>query len=189
MSGRGAEIRALKACWSCWVDVVELFARERIGRHRVNPEAYRMLHKDLLEQCRSLARSGGDGDSAFYSRLEELAQPWISSAVLARAEPEILGDLLSRCRDAQRRLGGRRWLSTGSHQTVSVILMLLFGVMAIAIVMSATDTYQPALERLREALSQAVLAAKRTSELERLLLASLAVIAFGIVAVGRTARR
>src|SRR3954467_5690149 len=103
---RLTDLAALRKHWGLWTAVVELFARRRRARRRVNPREYEALHRGLLAACRVLAETGDEGKRPFYQRLEELARPWLAPLVLERTDREILFDLLGRCRGAARALGG-----------------------------------------------------------------------------------
>ena len=80
-----AELATLKRCWRRWTAVVNLFARRRGARHRVDPRAYDTLHKELLEACRAQEGTADEAGRAFYESLEDLAQPWLSVRVLEAA--------------------------------------------------------------------------------------------------------
>jgi hypothetical protein len=106
------DLDTLRRCWRRWTAVVELFAKHRRGRRRVDPGAYAALHGELLAACRSLAGRTEGELAAFYRELEALAQPWLSPEVLARADGRLLADLLRRCRKKAHGLGGSgpaRW--------------------------------------------------------------------------------
>jgi hypothetical protein len=106
-SGGSTELVALRARWRRWTAIVELFANRRRGRGRVDPQAYRALHRELTERCRSLAASADEPARSSYQTLENLVQPWLNPGVFAKADREILDDLLARCRRAERELGER----------------------------------------------------------------------------------
>src|SRR3954469_7173177 len=101
------EKKALQKCWARWVKIVELFARRRVSRKRVDPQAYLVLHRELMSNCRSLAASTNDVEATFYRYLEELVQPWLNLDVFAWDERDILFDLLIRCQQPETQLRGR----------------------------------------------------------------------------------
>jgi hypothetical protein len=110
MSGepRATELASLRRCWRRWTRIVELATRQRGARYHVDARAYANLHKELIQACRTLKATPDEAKRAFYDGLENLAQPWLTLNVLERSEQEILFDLLLRCRQAERELGGRR---------------------------------------------------------------------------------
>src|SRR4051812_4508289 len=108
---RASGSEALRDCWRRWTVIVDLFARGRPARRRVDPAVYNTLHRELLTTCRSLADSAGEESRAYYERLEELARPWLSPKTLAHADREILDGLLARCRAVEAELGGQSWFS------------------------------------------------------------------------------
>src|SRR6516165_6932333 len=77
---------ALRQSWCRWTETVELFARRRVGRKRVDPQAYAALHRDIIRGCRACAASANDVEAAFYRYLEDLAQPWLDPSILSRAD-------------------------------------------------------------------------------------------------------
>jgi hypothetical protein len=98
---------ALAKLWHRWTTVVEQFATQKRGRHRLSGPAYSALHQDLLQTCRCLADTADKQGRGIYKNLESLAQPWMSPIALAKADLEVLSDLLRRCRQAERELAGR----------------------------------------------------------------------------------
>jgi hypothetical protein len=107
---RSIQNKALRKTWRSWTETVELFARRRRARKRVDPQTYVKLHRELLEKCRALAAAANDVEAVFYRYLEDLAGPWLDPAVLSRADRDILFDLVLRCRQVDEQLGGRSWL-------------------------------------------------------------------------------
>ncbi len=95
---------ALRKHLDRWLSIVELYARRRPGRRRVEPAAYAALHRALLAAC----RAPGTWEPARREALDRLVAPWLSTVTLARADRELLADLLARLRALQRELGGRR---------------------------------------------------------------------------------
>jgi hypothetical protein len=105
--GGPAELGALRARWRRWTAVVALFANRHRGRRRVDPRAYGEVHRALTEACRTLAAGGEEHGRDYFRGLEGLVQPWLDTSVLAKADREILVDLLARCRKVEKELGGR----------------------------------------------------------------------------------
>src|SRR3954453_20371674 len=104
---RGAPRDMLRARWGRWTGIVEAFARRRPSRRRVDPAGYGALRRDLLADCRAAAEAAGPAGAAGLEDLESLVRPWLCPEALARADREILEGLLARCREIERRLGGR----------------------------------------------------------------------------------
>jgi hypothetical protein len=96
--------------WQQWVKLMELFATRSPLRLRVADQDYGPLHRRLLESCRSLANESEGDRQRFYQSLAELAQPWLSLAVLAQTDRKILMDLLECCRRAEREASSRKRL-------------------------------------------------------------------------------
>jgi hypothetical protein len=124
--GQSPEKKTLRKCWCRWTGIVELFARRRVGRKRVDPRAYVGLHRDVINQCRGLGAAANEEEAAFYRYVEDLAQPWLTLDVLARAEREILFDLLIRCRGVEAQLAHRSPYRTFLARAMPVLLAALF---------------------------------------------------------------
>src|SRR4051794_31796911 len=92
--GETPEYAALRDRWRRWTEVVELFARRRRARHRVDPRSYRALHAGVIESCRSASATADGPRRALCRDLENLAQPWLTTGALARADRDLLLDLL-----------------------------------------------------------------------------------------------
>jgi hypothetical protein len=119
----------LRKNWREWADIVEAFARR--SDHEVNPEAYRALYNDLLEDCRSHAAAAGPSWADFFRSLEHTVKPWLNPETLGLADPGLLQALLQRCREVERRLSGRRGAWGLAHYAAALILAVgpLLGVL------------------------------------------------------------
>ena len=104
---KSPERKALQESWGRWVKIVDLFARRRVARRRVDPQVFVALHRELIKNCRALAASANDVDAVFYRYLEELVQPWLNVDTLVHADRDILFDLLLRCQQVEEELQGR----------------------------------------------------------------------------------
>jgi hypothetical protein len=186
--GGAPEAVALRTCWRRWVSVVELFARRRPARRRVDPKTYGILHKELIQKCRSLAASADEVESVFYRYLEDLAQPWLTPAILARADREILTDLLVRCRQAENQLGGRTWAQSVLRVVIPLLLVSFFVFVGLVGLGIADQAGFPILNWLRSWSDDVWFAVKRSSDVERLSVAGFVLIVISIFAVMRTAR-
>ncbi len=182
------DVSALRRPWRQWAAAVELFARRRRGRRRVDPRAYQAVHGELLAACRALAASCEGEQRARCQRLEEMVRPWMSCRVLELAEAEILLDLLARCRQAEREWGlrtradaARRWLGPG---------LALLAALAAAGFLAATANWLllPAWGWLKDWLHVTWLGVKRSSDLELLGVGGVLVVLVAIYVVSRAAR-
>jgi len=109
--------------------VVASYSGRSWRRGGIEPDAYLDLHAKLLAGCRALAAAGG-AEREFYDALAELARPWVSLAVLARTDREILSHLWERCREADRRLHGHR-PRTGPTWSAKPLLLVMAGMAAL----------------------------------------------------------
>jgi hypothetical protein len=137
--------------WSRWTAIVELFARRRRSRRRLDPGAYTTLRNELIAACRSLAETERDGElRSYYTALEDTVRPWLSLRVLARTDREILFTLLSRCREVERELTGRRWKPEWPS-TFAPAPMIAAGVVVLGLAWTLLGSVLPALVALRDA--------------------------------------
>lgn len=105
---RNVELETLRDCWGRWTGVVELFARRRAARRHIESRGYRELYQELIAACDALVIVSEGETRAFYQRIKDLVRPWLSLPVLARADREILYDLMHRFEDIDHRIGKRR---------------------------------------------------------------------------------
>jgi hypothetical protein len=182
------EVVALMTHWRRWTDIVDLFARRRPARRRVGSQEYAVLHKALIQDCRTLAESAGEEEAAYYRQLEDLVQPWLNPSILARADREILMDLLIRCRQVEYQLGGRPWTRTASGWAPMAVLASLFAVGLVLGIAALGGLGSSALELLRGWSTEVWIAVRRSSDIQRLSFIGLVLIIVSIVVVSRTAR-
>jgi hypothetical protein len=165
-----------------------LFARRHRACRRVDPRAYGILHKELITSCRSLAASASDVDGDLYRYLEALVQPWLSPLVLARAEREILLELVDRCREVEREFGSRFW---PLPFPLVVLLALFLSFFVFLWILGRGITAAPAstvLNALRSVSDDVWYAVTLSSDFERLCFAAVVLMVVSIAAVLRTAR-
>lgn len=178
----------MKARWCRWVDVVELFARRRPSRRRIDAEGYAVLYKELMRYCRALAESANEVEASFYRYLEELVRPWMNPGVLARSDRDILLDLLVRCRQAERQLGIRSWTRAIPDWAPRAILLSLLAAAGITLFVAGAGGWLSALDRLRGWSDDLWFAAVRSSDVERLCSIGIIMIIVSIFTVHCTAR-
>ena len=182
---------ALRRRFSRWAAIVELFARWRPARKRVDPQAYVMLHRELIASCRVLAASANEVEAVSYRYLEDLVQPWLDLAVLDRAyhaDHDILFDLLFRCKHVQAQLGSRSWIrvlrawGTPVFLGASFLAIMLLRMGRFSVVLSTM------LDRARNWSDDLSIRVNHSTDLERLFVVGLVLIMVTIYAVSRIAR-
>ena len=99
-----SDLARLRTLWHRWTACVARAAHR--NRHDPIASRYGELHQELMAACRSLAESSSGSDRVFYEGMETLAKPWLTAGCLSRADAEMLADLVLRCHDVQRHLGG-----------------------------------------------------------------------------------
>lgn len=183
-----AEVTKLRSCWNRWTAIIELFARRRPGRSRVEPRSYAALHRELLATCRALGATADEATRAHCASMEDLAGPWLTPHVLDRADREILLDLMFRCRAIRRELSGRR-LPEESGRWAG-LLLLIAGIVAAGalLVWSADGILAPAVDRLDHWAAVARVALRRSSTTDRLGVLALVVVVSSIFVASRTSR-
>ncbi len=185
---RGTGPEALRASWRRWTAIVELFARRRLARRRVDPRAYRTLHRELIAACRSLADSAGEESRAYYEGLEVLARPWLSPRILAHADPEILDSLLAHCRQVEAELGVRRRFSAIPIGAIKALLPVSALVGFLLLLWAAGVDMAPALDQARGWSDVIWFSVRRSSDMQKLALVTALVILASVYGVSRTAQ-
>jgi hypothetical protein len=102
------DLAALHRRWRLWTGMVETLAPSRTPRC-VDPREYETAHRELLQTCGALAETADESRRPFYRDLQELVQPWLTPQVLQQTDRAILTDLLDRCQQVGRQLGGGGW--------------------------------------------------------------------------------
>ena len=179
---------ALRRRFSRWAAIVELFARGRPARKRVDPQAYVTLHRELIASCRVLAASANEVEAVSYRYLEDLAQPWLDLAVLDRADRDILFDLLFRCKHVQVQLGGRSWIRVLRARGTPVFLGASFLAIMLLCMSRFSVVLSTMLDRARNWSDDLSIRVNHSTDLERLSVGGLVLIMVTIYAVSRTAR-
>jgi len=186
-----AEKIALRRRFSRWAAIVELFARGRPARKRVDPQAYVTLHRELIASCRVLAASANEVEAVSYRYLEDLAQPWLDLAVLDRADRadrDILFNLLIRCKHVQAQLGGRSWIRVLRAWGTPFFLGASFLAIMLLCMGRFSAVLSTMLDRARSWSDDLYIRVNHSTDLERLFVVGLVLIMVTIYAVLRTAR-
>lgn len=176
----------LRKRWHQWTKMIESFARRNVKSRRIDVQSYRALYEGLLEACRCrMARPDIDANGLMH-RLEELVKPWLTPDILARTDPEVLQNLLERCRKAEEELCGKsaglslaQWGAIAALSLVAVIILWCALIDAKAL---------PILRQLQEGMEAIRAFFRQTTVVQRLFLIG-ALVAFGsILVVWRTNR-
>jgi hypothetical protein len=190
MNGRspGPVRDVFRTRWSRWAAIVEAFALRRPARNRVDPIAYGALYKELIAACRTLADSADAEERAYLEDLEVLFSPWLTPRTLARADREILEGLLARCRQVERELGGRGVRFPGLARILKVSLPAIG--LAGGLVLLRDSSVDPiAVVGLARNGSDVIwIAARRSTDLQRLGVVAAVVVVASIRVVSRAAR-
>ena len=179
---------ALRRRFSRWAAIVELFARGRPARKRVDPQAYVTLHRELIASCRVLAASANEVEAVSYRYLEDLAQPWLDLAVLDREDRDILFNLLIHCKHVQAQLGGRSWIRVLRARGTPVFLGASFLAIMLLCMGRFSVVLSTMLDRARSWSDDLSIRVNHSTDLERLFVGGLVLIMVTIYAVSRTAR-
>lgn len=185
-----SDSQALKNYWRRWTVIVDLFARRRPARRRVDPIVYNALHQELIAACRARADAASEDSRAYFDGLEELARPWLNPRALANADREILDSLLARCRVVEAELGGQPWfprlLALGWIRGVLLPGLALAG--SILLLWASGVDFVAALDHAQGWSDVIWLTVKRASDLQKLAVVAALVLLASIYGVSRTAR-
>jgi len=179
---------ALGRCFHRWAANVDLFARRKAARKRVDPKAYVALHRELILHCRALAASGNEVEAVFYRYLEDLARPWLDPAVLDRADRDILFDLLIRCQQVEEQLRGRSWNRVLRTWGVPLFLGAFFFAIMLLCMGRFSVVLSTILNGTRSWSDELYFHVIHSTDAERLFVAGLVLTMVTIYVVSRTAR-
>lgn len=178
------ERRVLRRLLSRWRGVVELSARG-LGD---DPQKYAALHRELLQSCRALADASGDEPKGLYEAVEKLVRPWLRREALIQSKQDILLEVLKRCRQAERDLGGPSWWEVGRHWLRTGTATLAGGTI-LGMLVWMTVRWRVALRTLfKGARFEISMALDRLGTKERWMLAGAIAIVVVIVMLSRTAK-
>jgi hypothetical protein len=184
-SNERADLAALTRRWRQWTAVVELFARRRRARRRVNPAAYERLHRELLASCRSLAATANGSRGPLCRNLEALVGPWLTPEALERADGELRVDLLKRCRQSEREFGGRAWVWPRAAPPVLLLtLTAVLGASAVAV----RWLVLPSWPWIEDGLRQVWFAFRTANDVERALTVGVLLTVIAMLLIWRAAR-
>ena len=113
----------LRARWNRWVAIVTEVSRRKAGARRITPDAYRQLHRELMEACaRYRDADAGDGDLARTAdAMASIVEPWMHLDALTQADRNLLQDLRKRCESVT---AGRRGLSTQARSKLMRMVLI-----------------------------------------------------------------
>jgi hypothetical protein len=182
-------VLALRRLWRRWTSVVELYARRLPRSGRVNAATYRALHQDLVATCEKLAVASPNGQRPFYESLRDLAGPWLTTWTLQQSDQELLLDLLARCQQAERQLGGIDWFRSIIRPLATWLAFLVGAVISALVVWYTQPLWGSAMDKLDDSYRQFILSAKRFGALDWVLLAGTVGIVIAMFVVSRTGWR
>jgi hypothetical protein len=167
---------------------VASFADRSPRRHRVDPVAYGALRRDVIAACRAMAEASHDeGRRAYYEGLEGLVVPWLAPKSLEKADGEILGSLLERCRRAERELGGRGPRTFALVPILGAALGAMAAAGGLALLPAAGVDPVPMVGQVRDWSDSAWLAVKYSTDTQRIAAAAVGVMAVSVRFILRTA--
>ncbi|KAA5541334.1 hypothetical protein FYK55_17310 [Roseiconus nitratireducens] len=78
--------------WERWTNVIQRYLSGGKRATRISAEKYRALHDDLMRSCRQLSRT--DDKKILFTRVEHIAEPWVSLEAFSHADRPVLKGLL-----------------------------------------------------------------------------------------------
>ncbi len=146
--GQSHEIRHFAARWRRWTQIVRWFALHDKRRYNILPEEYHALQGELLDYAHHHSASADSAGFELLRAVEEMVAPWVNTEALARAQYEILLQLLRRCEEVQRLLEGRKAKRSNRHWAI-----IAFGaagiLLGIALVLGGQDVWPAAADVAR----------------------------------------
>jgi len=141
--GQAHEIRYFAARWRRWSEIVRWFALQHKRRYNVLPEEYHALQGELLEYARHHAATADPAGFQLLRAVEEMVAPWVSPEAFARADREVLLQLLSRCEEVQRLVEGRGARRSNRRRAI-VMLGAAAILIGVVLVMGSQDLWPAA---------------------------------------------
>ena len=174
-----------KSDWRRWTAIVELIARTGSAHHALDRREYQALYQRLITASRELAGAVDEAARSVYQKVEATVRPWMAPQVLERADGEILGDLLDRCRRIDQELGGRNRIFP--RALTRVFLFIAASAVAFAILWT-TQSQWSQLVALQDGARGLWHSFLRSGDLEKILAFGVLAILFSIYNISRTAR-
>jgi len=184
--GQVHEIRYFAARWHRWTEIVRWFALQDKRRYNVLAEEYHALQGELLEYARHHAATADSAGFELLRGVEDMVAPWVNPEALARADREILLQLLRRCEEVQRLLEGRK--GRRSNRSWAIIALGAAAILlGIALVLGRQDVWPAAAGLVR--WPQRFVANVKDWSVERKLLLVGAVISVLLIVMLRSSAR
>jgi hypothetical protein len=179
--------KAVKTDWHRWTCIVDVLASGRSVRAPIGIEEYRELYRRLTTHCRELAGSAEGAERKLRETMIATVRPWLSPQALERADREILGFLLQRCRRIERALGVRTGVLTLLRRAAPLFLAPAISVLVV-VAWTLNNPHISPVGAVRFRWAMLWLSLRRASDLEKLCLAGIILILVSIYTVSRTAR-
>jgi hypothetical protein len=186
--GGSNAIAELRWYWRRWTNVVELFARSRRARKKVDPQNYEAIHADLIEACRAISSLVDDEDRAYFEKLEHIALPWVSTRSFEHTNREVLSELYTRCRQVERELGGRRLTSPTLHHPLRVVLTAAATAGVVLLIWNAGAASLPIFDHHQSWWETLVMCIDQTRYVRHLIIPGVIVVTVSSFVISRTAR-
>jgi hypothetical protein len=187
-AGEHNALEDLRDMWTRWTSFVELFARRRRTRLRVDAQAYGTAHTEVVEACRTLASMVEGEEQAYFQGLEKLAGPWVSPQSFRLPEREILSDLLRQCRKVQRELGGRHLVLPDLRTPLRLLLSLTAFAAFMLCFWTAGSAWSPILQQGRSWKEAYHMCVDRTRYVHHILIPGMIVVSVSSVMVWKSAK-
>lgn len=102
------EISELRSLFSRWIGLLDLFARKRNTRRRIDSQDYEVLYSSLLKSCRFQADQSEGEHRVFFLEMASLIEPWFTLRAFESNKQRLLMNLLVQCREIEQILSGRK---------------------------------------------------------------------------------
>lgn len=171
-----------------WTDVVEACARGRSWSRQIDVEGFTRLRRDLVETSVALAEVLEPDRRVYLLGVADLVKPWVTPCALQRAQPEVLKELLVRCRQIEPALAsGRRRLRwpTVPRSTLRAAALLL---PAVAVLLLFHATFSSFWTDLETGFTMVRLFLLRVVGIHLLTIIAGSLIAISVLLVSWTAR-
>jgi hypothetical protein len=132
------ELVAVAKMWRRWTAAIAHFA---CGKTKYDPMEYHVLHVELLAGLRAAGSTNDIIVRDNVHKLEALVRPWFTTRILEKTDPEILSDLLDKCRTLDRDLLGHHRRVTWA--ALKPVLACLTGAGFVVAIVCIYTAWQP----------------------------------------------
>ena len=157
----------LKHLWRQWTSLIQ--RRLKKGNTGIRSDDYSELHRQMMLTFHAARKTPNNKTLMKLVKLEKLAAPWITEESISQAEPEVLNDLINRCRRVERGWIGYEFSFNPRKWSATVIgVLICLAVFTIVYLLLQENSPMYWLQRLQEIGTDIRFTIARASLLEKI---------------------